>query len=69
MTLVDRARAVGAWLDQRVGLGTPLAEVAAHPVPRSSASWWYVFGSATFIVFLRSCTCRRRMPHGRVSST
>jgi len=52
MALVDTAKAVGAWLDQRLGLGTPIAEVAAHPVPRSSASWWYVFGSATFVVFL-----------------
>jgi len=52
MAIVDTAKAVGAWLDQRLGLGTPIAEVAAHPVPRSSASWWYVFGSATFVVFL-----------------
>jgi len=52
MALVDKAKAVGSWLDQRLGLGTPIAEVAAHPVPKSSASWWYVFGSATFVVFL-----------------
>jgi ubiquinol-cytochrome c reductase cytochrome b subunit len=43
---------VGAWLDARVQLGSTIAEVAEHPVPRSSASWWYVFGSATLVVFI-----------------
>jgi ubiquinol-cytochrome c reductase cytochrome b subunit len=43
---------VGGWLDHRLGLGASIAEAAAHPVPRSSASWWYVFGSATFAVMV-----------------
>ena len=34
------------------GLGGTIVEIAEHPVPRSSASWWYVFGSATFVVFI-----------------
>lgn len=45
-------KAISAWLDHRLGLAQPLADVAAHPVPRSSASWWYVFGSATLVVFM-----------------
>lgn len=45
-------KSIGAWLDHRLQLGQSLVEVAAHPVPRSSASWWYVFGSATLVVFI-----------------
>src|SRR5262245_55146481 len=45
-------RTIGEWLDQRLGLGEPLAEVATHRVPRDTASWWYVFGSATLVCFV-----------------
>jgi ubiquinol-cytochrome c reductase cytochrome b subunit len=48
----QRVKAIGEWLDQRVQLAQPLTAVADHPVPRSSASWWYVFGSATLAVFV-----------------
>ena len=44
-------KTIGRWLDARLQVGSTKAEVAAHPVPRSSASWWYVFGSATLVVF------------------
>ena len=43
---------VGEWFDQRLQLAAPIREVAEHPVPKSTASWWYVFGSAALIVFL-----------------
>ncbi len=43
---------IGAWLDARLRLANTIADVSAHPVPRSSASWWYVFGSATLVVFI-----------------
>jgi ubiquinol-cytochrome c reductase cytochrome b subunit len=42
---------VGAWLDERLKLGPTIRETAGHPVPRNTASWFYVFGSAALTVF------------------
>jgi ubiquinol-cytochrome c reductase cytochrome b subunit len=41
----------GAWLDARLQLATPIRQTMEHPVPRKSASWAYVFGSAALTVF------------------
>ncbi len=30
----------------------PIEEAALHPVPKNTASWWYVFGSASFVLFM-----------------
>ena len=43
---------VGDWFDRRLQLAAPIREVSEHPVPRNTASWWYVFGSAALVVFL-----------------
>jgi len=43
---------IGEWLDRRMQLAAPIREIAEHPVPKSTASWWYVFGSAALVVFL-----------------
>jgi ubiquinol-cytochrome c reductase cytochrome b subunit len=43
-------RDVGRWLDERLQLGKPLAAAMAHPVPPRTASWAYVFGSASLTV-------------------
>jgi ubiquinol-cytochrome c reductase cytochrome b subunit len=43
---------IGKWLDERLGLGASIRETAEHPVPRETASWFYVFGSAAFVVFM-----------------
>src|ERR1700745_918977 len=43
---------IGEWLDARLQLGTSIRETMEHPVPRETASWFYVFGSAAFIVFI-----------------
>ncbi len=40
------------WLDARLQIGAAVREVAEHPVPRETASWFYVFGSAAFVVFM-----------------
>jgi len=43
---------IGDWFDRRLQLAAPIREVAEHPVPRNTASWFYVFGSAALTVFL-----------------
>ena len=44
-------KSVGAWLDVRLQLATPIRETLQHPVPSKTASWAYVFGSAALTVF------------------
>ncbi|MEO8025216.1 MAG: cytochrome b N-terminal domain-containing protein [Bryobacteraceae bacterium] len=43
---------IGQWFDRRLQLAAPIREIAEHPVPRSTASWWYVFGSAALVVLI-----------------
>jgi ubiquinol-cytochrome c reductase cytochrome b subunit len=43
---------VGDWFDARLQLATPIRDVMQHQVPRQSASWAYVFGSAALTVFV-----------------
>jgi ubiquinol-cytochrome c reductase cytochrome b subunit len=43
---------LGQWFDSRLRLAAPIREIAEHPVPRNTASWWYVFGSAALTVFI-----------------
>src|ERR1035438_6924372 len=40
------------WLEFRLKLEGPIKETVLHPVPRNTASWWYVFGSASFELLL-----------------
>src|SRR6202166_4150130 len=49
MRLIEK---IGAWFDQRLQLAAPIRETMEHPVPRQTASWAYVFGSAALTVFL-----------------
>jgi ubiquinol-cytochrome c reductase cytochrome b subunit len=44
-------RSLGNWFDQRIGVQATLEPMITHPVPRTTASWWYVFGSATLALF------------------
>src|ERR1043166_5414213 len=48
MRLISR---IGKWFDDRLQLAAPIREASEHPVPRNTASWWYVFGSAALTVF------------------
>jgi len=43
---------LGDWFDLRLQLGVPIRETAEHPVPRETASWFYVFGSAALTCFM-----------------
>jgi len=49
MRLISR---VGEWFDRRLQLAGAIRETAEHHVPRSTASWFYVFGSAALVVFM-----------------
>jgi ubiquinol-cytochrome c reductase cytochrome b subunit len=49
MRLISR---IGAWFDDRLQIAASIRDAAEHPVPRRTASWWYVFGSAALVVFL-----------------
>jgi len=48
MRLLSR---LGQWFDHRLQLAAPIREAVEHPVPRRTASWFYVFGSAALTVF------------------
>ena len=41
---------IGRWFDDRLQLGKPMMDTMAHPVPRQTASWFYVFGSAALTI-------------------
>jgi ubiquinol-cytochrome c reductase cytochrome b subunit len=43
---------IGEWFDRRLQLAAPIREVSEHRVPRNTASWFYVFGSAALTIFM-----------------
>jgi ubiquinol-cytochrome c reductase cytochrome b subunit len=45
-------QSIGEWFDARLGLAAPIQETMGHRVPRQTASWFYVFGSAALAVFM-----------------
>ena len=48
--LKQRGIEVYNWIERRLGLAKPVVEAVEHPIPASSASWWYVFGSAAVVL-------------------
>jgi len=40
------------WIERRVQLEGPVKDAVLHPVPASTASWWYVFGSASLTLLM-----------------
>ena len=49
---MTRTRKAARWLDDRLHLSALFASTAGHKIPASSASWFYVFGSATLVCFI-----------------
>src|SRR5262249_8729820 len=45
-----RLARVGESFDARLNLAAPVRDAAEHPIPKSTASWMYVFGSAAMVV-------------------
>jgi ubiquinol-cytochrome c reductase cytochrome b subunit len=45
-------RRVYDWLERRLQLEGPIKDAVLHPVPRNTASWWYVFGSASLTLLI-----------------
>jgi ubiquinol-cytochrome c reductase cytochrome b subunit len=43
---------IARWFEHRLQLANPIRDAVEHRVPRNTASWWYVFGSAALTVFL-----------------
>jgi ubiquinol-cytochrome c reductase cytochrome b subunit len=52
MRIIEFGKTIGEWFDHRLQLAAPIREAAEHPVPRNTASWFYVFGSAALTVFI-----------------
>jgi ubiquinol-cytochrome c reductase cytochrome b subunit len=50
--LLQAARGVFLWVDDRLHLAKLYESTAGHHVPQSSGSWFYVFGSATLLCFM-----------------
>ena len=44
------------WFEQRLQVEDPIKDAVLHKVPRNTASWWYVFGSAAFTLLMRRGT-------------
>src|SRR5271154_3804909 len=40
------------WFERRIQFEGPIKDAALHPVPRNTASWWYVFGSAAMTLLI-----------------
>src|SRR5579883_2264936 len=49
---MSRLKEVYNWFERRLQLEGPIKEAALHPVPRNTASWWYVFGSAAMTLLM-----------------
>ncbi|MGA7523326.1 MAG: cytochrome b N-terminal domain-containing protein [Acidobacteriaceae bacterium] len=49
---MSRMKAIYNWFEQRLQVEGPIKDAVLHKVPRNTASWWYVFGSAAFTLLM-----------------
>ena len=55
--ITETGKRVYDWLEHRLRIEAPVLDAATHQVPRNTASWFYVFGSAAFtLLFLQIFT-------------
>jgi ubiquinol-cytochrome c reductase cytochrome b subunit len=45
-------RGIYDWFERRLGLEPLVMDAVNHPTPPTSASWWYVFGSAATVLLM-----------------
>src|SRR5215471_3332570 len=50
--MIERLRTIAIWFDDRVYISRIYKATAGHTVPRTSGSWFYVFGSGTLLCFM-----------------
>lgn len=50
--MLERARKLALWFDDRLHISNLFEHTAGHLIPRSSASWFYVLGSGTLLCFI-----------------
>lgn len=50
--MISKLRDIALWFDDRLQVSKVWNATAGHHIPKSSASWFYVFGSATMICFM-----------------
>ena len=53
---MEKLRQLYFWIDDRLHLTKLFESTAGHHVPKSSGSWFYVFGSATLLYLLFALT-------------
>ncbi|HEY1807356.1 MAG TPA: cytochrome b N-terminal domain-containing protein [Acidobacteriaceae bacterium] len=49
---MSRLKAIYDWFERRLQVEGPVKDAILHKVPRNTASWWYVFGSAAFTLLM-----------------
>src|SRR5215510_245132 len=50
--MIEKLRNIAIWIDDRVYISKIYKATAGHTVPRTSGSWFYVFGSGTLLCFM-----------------
>ncbi|MFM7816646.1 MAG: cytochrome B6, partial [Verrucomicrobiota bacterium] len=50
--MLRQLQQIAQWFDDRLHLTKLFASTAGHRVPKSSGSWFYVFGSGTMLCLM-----------------